>query len=403
MKDNPTLIYSVVIDAIKKAGLFPKPTISQTSASGSHTQINGKEALSFTSNNYLGMSDNPKIKEVIVEALKKYGISSGSTRILGGSHDIHEELEKTLSSFIGTEDSVVFSTGYMANIGALPTIINPMNIPGMSSRDPKREEITVFSDRNNHGSIHDAIRLAKCEKVVFKHNDMQELEKSLNDCTTERKLIVTQGVFTTDGSIAPLPKIIELKNKYSAMLWLDDADAIGVLGDKGGGTPEYFDQNVHEIDFYMGTMTKAFGIFGGFVAGKHDLMDYIRVASKTSLLSAPLPPILSAAANESIKAVREMHEERRHILTLAKQFKHGLVDLGYKVLGDNAPVMLVLIGDDNRSLGIGKELMENNILASVVRYPAVPWGESRIRFTFTSQHTEQDVIQLMDFFKKMKE
>ncbi len=403
MYSSPTSVYSAIIEIIKKAGLFPKPTISHTSGSKSKVQIGGKEVLNFTSNNYLGMSDNEKVKDAVVAALKKYGISSGSTRVLGGSHDIHEELEKTLAAFIGADDAIVFSTGYMANIGALPTIINPINIPGMSGRDPKRDEITVFSDKSNHGSIHDAIRLAKCEKVVYKHNDMVELEKALKNCKTERKLIITQGVFTTDGSILPLPRIIELKKRYSAMLWLDDADAIGVLGENGGGTPEYFDQNIKDVDFYMGTMTKAFGVFGGFVAGNHDLIDYIRVASKTSILSAPLPPILSAAVNESIKLVKQSSEDRKKIILLAKQFKHGIADLGFEVLGGNAPVMLVMLGDDNKSIEVEKELAIAGIMASVVRYPAVPWGESRVRFNFTSQHTEGDVNKVIEFFKTIKE
>lgn len=403
MNSNPTQLYSVLVEAIKKAGLFPKPTISHSSASKSTIQVNGRKMLSFTSNNYLGMSDSDKIKKIVINALKKYGISSGSTRILGGSHDIHEELEKTLATFIGTEDAIVFSTGYMANIGALPAIINPMNIPGMSERDPKKDEITVFSDRSNHGSIHDAIKLAKCEKVVFRHNDMLNLENHLKNCVTERKLVITQGVFTTDGSIVPLPELIKLTKKYSAMLWLDDADAIGVLGINGGGTPEYFNQEVEDIDFYMGTMTKAFGVFGGFVAGKKYLIDYIRVASKTSILSAPLPPILSAAVNESIKIVKKMHNERKKIIQIAKKFKHGMINLGYNILGDNAPVMLVLIGDDNIAINIGEKLFSEGIMASVVRYPAVPWGESRIRFSFTADHSEQDVSRLISFFKRIKD
>lgn len=396
-------IFSQIVDFLKKEDLYPKINASQTSGLSSRARIQNEDFLIFGSSNYLGLSGNSTVKEHLVESLKKYGISSGATRVLGGTHDVHNELEARISTFLETESTIIFSTGYMANIGTIPVIANPLNLPGVSTRKPEKSEISIFSDEGNHGSIHDAIKLAVCKKVIFKHNDAKDLERQLSNNMSERKLIITQGVFTIDGSIAPLPELIELKDKYEAILMIDDADGIGVLGEKGQGTASYYGIPASRVDILMGSLTKAVGGFGGFISGTNEIIDYIRIAAKTNVLSAPLPPVITAAMIKSFDLIPNLSKDRDKVLNLSKDLQHSLKDLGFKLYDSNTPVVVLKIGPESKALLIASDLFANKIYAPVIRWPAVPWGESRIRFSITALHDTNDIETLVAFFRENKE
>lgn len=399
---NQLSVYSEIVNALRSANLYPKINASQTSGASSHSQIEGEDYTIFGSSNYLGLANSQLLKSKTIESLQRHSISSGATRVLGGTHDVHNILEQKIADFLEVESSIVFSTGYMANIGVIPALANPINIPGLSSRKPEKHEVTIYSDEGNHGSIHDAIRLTVCEKEIFKHNNVEDLEEKLSKSRSERKLIITQGVFTTDGSLAPLPQLVALKEKYQSMLMIDDADGLGVMGEDGRGTFEYFGVNPKDIDILMGSMTKACGGFGGYIASTKDVIDYLRIAAKTNVLSAPLPPIISEAMITAVSAISEMKAERASIHKFAKEFKHSMEDIGFRVLGGHTPIVLIEFGEESVSLSVSKQLQDRRIYAPVIRWPAVPWGRSRIRFTFTAEHTKEDVGKLTNIMQELR-
>jgi len=392
------IIFSEVVRYIKASDLHPKFHKSSSSASHSEVRVEQKKVVNFGSNNYLGLSNHARVKGAVRKALKRYGVSSGATRVLGGTHDIHEFLENKLAEFLMAEDSLVFSSGYMANVGVIPSISNLIELPGLKPILSQKEEMAIFSDSGNHGSIHDAIKLSTSNKHIFEHNDVRDLEKKLSIDRSERKLIITQGVFTTDGSIAPLKKIVDLKRKYDCMLLVDDADGIGILGEHGRGTLEKLEIDVSDIDILMGSLTKAFGAFGGFIAGSKDIITYLRMLSKTAMLSAPLPPILCAAAIESLRLIPQMSKQREQVIDLADELRNKLLTIGLNVLHDETPVVLVEIGDEKKSIEMAERLLGKGFYVPVVRYPAVSWGKARLRLTVTSLHDQRKIDSLVQAF-----
>ena len=372
------------------------------SATLPEVDIGGRKLLMFSSNNYLGIANNPEIIKSASAALNRYGLGSGGSRLLSGNIDIHNELEKTIADFKNQESAIVFLAGYMANVGAIPAIVNHYTISSkliFIKKIERYNDSAIFSDELNHASIVDGVRLSKAERLVYKHNDMEDLENLLKKCKNKGRLIVTDGVFSMDGDIAPVDKLVRLAKQYDALLMVDDAHASGVLGKNGRGTGEYF--NVEDkIDIVMGTFTKAFGGIGGFISGSKELTDYLRISARTYVFSAPPPPVISAGLIKSIKIVKESNYLREKLWSNVNYLRAGLKDLGFTVLGETQ-ILPVLIGDEDKAIKISRKLFENGIFAPAVRWPAVSKGNSRLRLTVMASHTKEHIIKLLEVLGKL--
>lgn len=395
--------YQLVTNLVKAAGLFPVINTTQSAPTGSRIIINGKECLNFGSNNYLGLSVNPDIIKAATSSLIKYGLGSGSPRIFGGNVDVQEQLEESIASFLGSESAISFTTGYMANMGAIPALASFFKVPGISIELEKvvNKPTSIFIDERCHGSIIDGSKLAKAAIIRFTHNSIDDLYRKLANQQDDRKIIITQGVYSTEGEIAPIDKIAELAKLTNSLLMIDDADGVGVLGANRRGTIEHFNLSFDDVDLVMGSLTKAFGGLGGFIAGGKHIVEYLRISSKTYLLSAPIPPSISAGVLASIKIAQGMGDEIRSAIENAETFSNAMTKLGFRVLGNHPLIKPILIGDDVKSVSFVKILLEEGIVVPSIRFPAVPWNESRLRFTFTCSHTRNDVKKLIDVFKKM--
>jgi len=338
-------------------------TISRSD--GRLIDIDGKQYLNFCSNNYLGLSNHPKVIEAAQIACKEFGAGAGASRLISGNLSIHEDLEKKIAKFKGREAAMVFPTGYMANLGTISSLVD--------------ENDTVIIDRLNHTSIIDACRLSKAKLQVYPHKDMAALEKILKRSTKfKKRLIVTDSVFSMDGDIAPLPEIAQLAKKYDAITMIDEAHATGVLGKTGRGAEEHFGIE-GQIDVIMGTLSKAVGSLGGFVAGSESLIDYLRNKARSFIYTTALPPASCAA---SIAALEIIENEPELIENLR---------MNSRLLGSETPIIPIIIGDLNKTMEISAKLFEKGILASGIRPPTVPKNECRIRLTVTALHTKEDI------------
>jgi len=287
-----------ILKFLRENDFYPDPKLITGSPTNVEVVIGGRKILMFCSNDYLGLANSEVLKKAAHNAIDEYGVGSGGSRLVSGNTDIQIKLEETIAKYKGCEAAITFSTGYMANTGTIPAILDVMNLKKIGNKVVPLPSLTkniILSDELNHASIIDGCRLGHSKIVVFKHRDMKDLESKLKKYKKNRKLIVTDGVFSMDGDITPLPDIVKLAKKYNALTMVDDAHGSGVLGKDGRGTVEYFGMNPSDVDIIMGTFTKAFGGVGGFVAGSKLLIDYLRVSARTYIFSAPIPPVISAA------------------------------------------------------------------------------------------------------------
>jgi len=386
-----------LLDAADRLGLYP--TIrSVSSKADPEVEVDGKRVISFCSNNYLGLATNEKVISASVEATRKYGTSCGGSRMISGNLVLQEELERKIAEFKGEEASILFMTGFMANTGTIPAMMNMpklFNLPIIS-----QDKNLILSDELNHASIVDACRLAKAERRVFKHRDMNDLERALKKNGKKRKLIVTDGVFSMDGDIAPLKEIAGLASKHNAMVMVDDAHATGVLGKNGRGTIEHCGVE-GKIDITLGTCSKAFGGVGGFVAGSKDLIRFLRVRARQYIFSSALPPGTSAGIIEAIEQIRKRPELRERLWKNVELFKEGLKKLGFDTLESETQIIPVLIGDEKKAIRFSERLFEEGVFIPCVRWPAVPEGKARLRCTVMATHNEEQIEKALEVFKKI--
>jgi 8-amino-7-oxononanoate synthase len=367
--------------------------------------INGRKVLMFCSNNYLGLASDPRIKKVVADAVDIYGMGSGGSRLVSGNTNVQEKLEEKIANFKGTENAITFSTGYMTNTGVIPALLNPpvVSVSSYLYKMLLGERSVVFSDELNHASIIDGIKLSKTEKVVYKHLDTRDLEKQLKKRRSyKRKMIITDGVFSMDGDIAPLDKIIPLAKKYDAIVMIDDAHATGILGKTGRGTLEHFNIDHDGSMVLMGTFTKVFGGIGGFIAGSKELIKYLRVMGRTYMFSAPIPPAISAGIMSSIDFVSDEPERRETLWDNVSYLKENLGKYGFNTLGSQTQIVPIFIGDENKAINASRKLLDQGIFISCVRWPAVPHAESRLRLTVSSQHTRHQIDTLIRALIKIK-
>ena len=361
--------------------------------------VDGKEVLMFTSNNYLGLSFHPKIVASAIEAVKRYGVGSDGSRLLSGNLKVHREFENAIARFKGGKSAIVWPTGFSANLGAISAIANLLKV---KAGDFISLDTVVFSDELNHASIIDGIRMSKQKKVIYKHCDMGDLESKLRSYRFRRKLVVTDSVFSMDGDIAPLDKMVELCKKYNSLLMIDEAHATGVLGNTGHGTLEHFKlKAIDDVDIVLGTCSKALASSGGFVVGNEDLVSYLRVASRTYMFSTAMPPMCSAALITALEVIETEPHLRQNLWRNTTQTREGLKALGFDTFTSQTQIIPVIIGEDEKAIQFSRRLFESGIFAPAVRWPAVPKGKARLRLTLMATHTKEQIDLLLSRCEKI--
>lgn len=339
---------------------------------GRFVEINGKKLLNFCSNNYLGLANHPKVVAAAKQALEEFGAGSGASRLVSGNFKLHEQLEAKIAAFKGREAALLFPTGFMANLG----VINALAGDGD----------TVIADRLDHASIIDACRLSKAKLQVYPHNDMAALEKVLERSDKfNKRLVVTDSVFSMDGDLAPLPEIVGLAKKYNALTMIDEAHATGVLGAGGRGLEEHFGLE-GQVDIVMGTLSKALGSLGGFVAGSAELIDYLKNKARSFIYTTALPASACAAA---LMALELIEADEALIETLRQNL--SFLHTSYPTPHTASPIIPIMIGDAHKAVEISDKLLTQGFLLSAIRPPTVPEGTARLRLTVTALHTKEDI------------
>ena len=388
-------------DKIKTEGIYPDIYIVSGSSTGTVAEVNGKEGVNiFCSNNYLGLSNLPEVKDEIKKGVDSFGMGSGGSRLISGNIAIQEKLEDAIATFIGSEKAITFSSGFATNIGIIPALMQqiPLSLKEAIAIKLKfgKKKSVIFSDAINHASIVDGCRLSKAERVVYKHCDIVDLRKKLTQYKkTNQKLIVTDGVFSMDGDIAPLDKIVELAEEFDALILVDDAHAVGVLGDNGRGTPEYFNLECNKRIIQMGTFTKAFGAIGGFVSGPAWLVDYFRVAARTYVFSAPVPPAIAQGIIKSIDVISSNPSIRQKMWDNVMYVKKLLDEADFNTLHSPTQIIPVIIGNEKASIDVARFLLQKGIMLPSVRWPATDRGNARLRLTISADHTKEQMDGLV--------
>ncbi|WP_436627946.1 8-amino-7-oxononanoate synthase [Bacillus siamensis] len=367
------------LDAVKRDGLYRTLRKQETA-------LKNKEEKIWASNDYLGLSKDERLITAAQTALNCFGAGSSGSRLTTGNTFWHETLEQTIADFKQTEAALLFSSGYLANIGVLASL-------------PQKGDV-ILSDQLNHASIVDGCRLSKAETIVYRHIDMADLEEKLASVQSRnRRFIVTDGVFSMDGTIAPLDRIMALAKQYQAFVIADDAHATGVLGENGGGTSEYFGVCP---DVVIGTLSKAVGTEGGFAAGSNIFNDFLLNHARTFIFQTALPPAICAAAHTAFDIISDMYDTRRELLSSVKTIKTRLADMGFTVRGGDTPIIAVIIGDAKTAVSVAALLKKKGICAPAIRPPSVPDGESRIRLTVTADRSLQDIDGLTEAFDSIR-
>jgi 8-amino-7-oxononanoate synthase len=347
------------------------PPLSAHSATS--ISVGERQCLLLCSNNYLGIADHPKMREAAVEAAKENGCSASASRLVSGNLDLYGKLESALAEFIGKEDALVFSSGYAANAGILQSVAGSGDV--------------ILSDEFNHASIVDGCRLSKADKKLFRHNDLQDLEKHLKQCSAYRKrLIAVEGVYSLDGDVPPLAEIVEVARRYDCALMVDEAHAVGVLGENGCGAGE-FHGVTHRVDIIMGTFGKALGSYGAFVAGSTQLKQLLVNKARSLIYTTALPPAVLAATLAALEVVRSEPWRRHDVLEKAAYLRDGLSKLGFNVGTSMTQIVPVIVGDAARAVRLSELLLEEGVFVQAIRPPSVPPGKSRLRVTVNAEHT----------------
>ncbi|KAA6187781.1 8-amino-7-oxononanoate synthase [Thiohalocapsa marina] len=363
---------------------------------GAHVRLDGRDLLSFCSNDYLGLAGHPELARALQDASRRYGVGSGSAHLVIGHSEAHQRLEQALADFVGRPRALLFSTGYMANLGVLQALA------GRGQR--------ILADRLNHASLTDGARLSGARLLRYAHGDPQDLQRLLDD--GDPRLIVTDGVFSMDGDLAPLRQLAALARARGARLMLDDAHGLGVLGAQGRGTLEHLgldgidsgtDGGIDAVPILIGTLGKAFGTFGAFVAGSDALIETLIQRARPYIYTTALPPALAEATCVALDIARREHWRRQRLRALTARFRAGAAELGLELgLADaHTPIQPLIAGDAGRALAWSRHLEQHGVLVTAIRPPTVPQGTARLRITFSAAHTEADVDRLLSLLAQL--
>lgn len=346
--------------------------------------VNGKRLMMVGSNNYLGLTNHPRVKEAAIKAIEKFGSGCAGSRLLNGNLEIHEELETKLARFFRKEAALVFTTGYQTNLGAISALLG-------------RNDVAII-DKYNHASIIDGCRLSFGEVKKFRHNDMKDLERVLKRTKGKGKLIIVDGVFSMEGDIANLPSIVELAKAYGARVMVDDAHAVGVLGEGGRGTPEHFKVE-DQVDLVMGTFSKSLAGIGGFVAGSKEVVNFIKHMGRSMIFSASLAPPVVASVSTALDIIEEEPELRSRLSKNTQKMLQGYKSLGFDTGNSQTPIIPIIIGDRKKVYEMCKFLFENDVFVNPVISPAVPPGRELLRTSYMATHTEEQLDKVLGAFE----
>jgi len=374
-------------DEAKAQGYYPYFKAIQSGA-GSTVIIDGKKFIMIGSNNYLGLTQDSRVKQAAMDALERFGSGCTGSRYLNGTLTLHEELEEKLADFVHKEAVLVFSTGFQTNQGTIATLVGKDDI--------------ILSDRSNHASIVDGCRLAFGRIVKYKHNNMEDLERQIenNGHNSGGKLIVSDGVFSMEGDIVNLPKLATLAKKYHARVMIDDAHSCGVLGKTGRGTGEHFNME-NEIDLIMGTFSKSFASIGGFIAGEKKVINYIKHHARSFIFSASMPPSAVATVSKALDILISEPERLDQLWKNTHKMKKGFDDMGFNTGFSKTPIIPIIIGDDMKTFFFWKVLFENGIFTNPVISPAVEPGHALLRTSYMATHTNDELDQVLEVFYKL--
>jgi 8-amino-7-oxononanoate synthase len=356
--------------------------VNVASRCGSALEVNGESLLNFCSNDYLGLAGHPDIAAALKAGVDSYGTGSGASHLISGHSVAHQQLEEQLAEFTGRPRALLFSTGYMANLGLINALVGRHDL--------------VLQDQLNHASLLDGGRLSRADFKRYKHSSLSNLQTQLEQSSASRKLVVTDGVFSMDGDVAPLPEISALAAEHNAWLMVDDAHGVGVLGATGAGIVEQQHLSVEQVPILMGTLGKSFGTFGAFVAGSEALIETLIQFARSYIYTTALPPSIACATSASLKIVREEQWRRDHLNLLIKRFRAGGQQIGLQLMASDTPIQPVLINDDLRVSEISQQLREKGVMVGAIRPPTVAKGSGRLRICLSAAHSEQQVDQLLE-------
>lgn len=366
-------------------GLYPYFRVIE-SAQEPEVMLGGKRMIMVGSNNYLGLTSHPRIKEAAIEAVRKYGSGCAGSRFLNGTLDIHVKLEEKLARFMRKEAALIFSTGFQVNLGVISALAG-------------KDDVVVI-DKMDHASIIDGCRLSYAEIRKFRHNDMADLQRVLSEYNGRGKLIVVDGVFSMEGDIAPLSEIVRLARKYDARVMVDDAHGIGVLGETGRGTAEHFNL-MDEVDLIMGTYSKSLASIGGFIAGPEDVIHYIKHFARALIFSASPTPAAVASVSAALDIIEEEPERIRNLWKNTRKMLQGLKSLGFDTGQSETPIIPVIVGENETAFKMAMMLQEEGVFANVAVSPAVPVGKALIRTSYMATHTDEHLDVVLDAFGKV--
>ncbi|UTW44153.1 8-amino-7-oxononanoate synthase [bacterium SCSIO 12696] len=369
----------------RKAAHLYRQRYQLQSASGPEVVVDGERYLAFCSNDYLGLANHPEVAAALQNSAGQYGVGSGASHLIYGHSREHHALEEELADFTGRPRALLFSTGYMANMGTIAALADRGD--------------TVFEDRLNHASLLDGGLLSRAD--FCRYRSLDELSRRLSNTPVGRKLVVTDGVFSMDGNVAELPELASLCQQQDAWLMVDDAHGFGVLGKQGGGCADYFGLGVAQLPILVGTLGKGFGTFGAFVAGSDALIETLIQFARPYIFTTAMPPAVAAATRTSLHLLQTEHWRREKLQQLIARFRHGAEQLGLQLMDSQTPIQPVLLNDDELTVRVGQQLKQRGILVGAIRPPTVPKGTGRLRITLSAEHSEQQVDRLLDELEKV--
>ena len=355
---------------------------------GGRARFDGREVVNLASNNYLGLANHPRMNEAAARAARELGAGTGAVRTIAGSMTMHRQLEERFASFKQAEDALMFQSGFTSNAGTVAAILTKDDV--------------IVSDQLNHASIIDGARLSRAEIKVFPHKDASAADALLQETKRDgrRQLLITDGVFSMDGDIAPLPDLVEVAERHGAIMMIDDAHASGVLGAGGAGTVDHF--GLHgRVDIQVGTLSKAIGVLGGFIAGPHHLIDWLQNRGRPYLFSTSAPPAVVAACIEALDIIRDEPERLERLWSNTRLFKAGLHDLGFDTGASETPITPVITGDEEKTQAFARRLFEEGVFTPAIVFPTVAKGRARVRTIVTAEHTDEDLKEALDVFGRV--
>jgi glycine C-acetyltransferase len=387
MSSDPLAYLGEQIESWKNAGTYQRLRQLET-ACEPVSRFDGREVINLASNNYLGLANHPKLKEAALEAVRKFGVGSGAVRTITGTMAMHLELERRIAAFKHVEACVVFQSGFAANAGTVSAILGP--------------EDHIISDELNHASIIDGCRLSRAKIHVFPHKDAAAADRKLADLSDKpgKKLLITDGVFSMDGDIGPLPALVEVAEKHGAIMMVDDAHASGVLGRNGRGTVDHF--GLHgRVQIQVGTLSKAVGVLGGYVCGSRNLIEFLYHRARPFLFSTSHPPAVTAACMAAFDLMEHEPERIESLWKNTRYFKDALGRLGFNTGASETPITPVMVGDASKAHAFSRELFNEGLLATGIGYPTVPEGKARIRTIVTATHSREQLDRALEILERV--